>query len=115
MFLANLRATENDARRPIRIGDGHGLYLQRIDGAAKSWLLRYTLRGKAREMGLGPVGEPPAGVSFAKARTPDEDALPRWPTWKDGRRCRMKPSLRPRQRDRVRSNRRGLAGIVSFR
>ncbi len=34
----------------------------------KSWLFRYTLRGKAREMGLGPVGEPPGGVPLAEAR-----------------------------------------------
>ena len=55
--------------RPIRIGDGDGLYLQVARGNTKSWLMRYTLRGKAREMGLGPVGEPPAGVPLARART----------------------------------------------
>jgi len=34
----------------------------------KSWLFRYTLHGKAREMGLRPVGEPPGGVPLAEAR-----------------------------------------------
>ena len=58
----------SNSQRPIRIGDGDGLYLQVAAGHTKSWLLRYTLRGKAREMGLGPVGEPPAGVPLAKAR-----------------------------------------------
>jgi integrase len=53
----------------VRIGDGDGLYLQVAPGDTKSWLFRYTLRGKAREMGLGPVGEPPEGVPLAKART----------------------------------------------
>jgi hypothetical protein len=54
--------------RPVRFGDGGGLYLQVASGNTKSWLFRYTLAGKAREMGLGPVGEPPAGVPLAKAR-----------------------------------------------
>ncbi len=54
--------------RPVRFGDGDGLYLQIAPGDTKSWLLRYTLRGRAREMGLGPVGEPPDGVPLAKAR-----------------------------------------------
>jgi hypothetical protein len=49
-------------------GNGGGLYLQVAPGGTKSWLFRYGLAGKAREMGLGPVGEPPAGVPLAKAR-----------------------------------------------
>jgi integrase len=54
--------------RPIRFGDGGGLYLQVAVGNTKSWLFRYTLRGKAREMGLGPAGEKPPTVPLAKAR-----------------------------------------------
>ena len=54
--------------RPVRFGDGDGLYLQVAPGDTKSWLLRYTLAGKAREMGLGPAGDPPHGVTLAKAR-----------------------------------------------
>ena len=54
--------------RPVRFGDGDGLYLQVAPGDNKSWLLRYTLAGKAREMGLGPVGDAPAAVPLAKAR-----------------------------------------------
>src|SRR5471030_1299014 len=57
-----------DKNRPMRFGDGDGLYLQVASGNAKSWLFRYTLRGKAREMGLGSAGEPPDGVPLAKAR-----------------------------------------------
>jgi len=52
----------------MRFGDGEGLYLQVASGNAKSWLFRYTLRGKAREMGLGSAGDPPDGVPLAKAR-----------------------------------------------
>jgi len=54
--------------RPIRMGDGGGLYLQIAPSGSKSWLFRFTLAGKAREMGLGPVGEPPKGVTLAAAR-----------------------------------------------
>jgi integrase len=58
----------DDKKRPVRFGDGDGLYLQVAQGDTKSWLFRYTLRGKAREMGLGPVGELPDRVPLAKAR-----------------------------------------------
>lgn len=54
--------------RPVRFGDGEGLYLQIAKGGSKSWLFRYTLAGKAREMGLGSYGEGKDEVSLAKAR-----------------------------------------------
>lgn len=57
-----------DKTRPVRFGDGEGLYLQVAPGDSKSWLFRYTLAGKAREMGLGSAGDPPDGVPLAKAR-----------------------------------------------
>ena len=41
------------ARRPVRFGDGGGLYLQVAPGNTKPWLFRFTLNGRAREMGLG--------------------------------------------------------------
>jgi integrase len=44
--------------------DGAGLYLQVTGEAAKSWILRYSLRGIAREMGLGSLRK----VSLAEAR-----------------------------------------------
>lgn len=47
-----------------RYGDGNGLWLQISKWGTKSWLFRYTLRGKAREMGLGAV----AAISLAEAR-----------------------------------------------
>jgi integrase len=34
--------------------DGGGLYLQITESGAKSWIYRYTLDGRTREMGLGP-------------------------------------------------------------
>ncbi len=47
-----------------RYADGGGLYLQVGPSGNKSWLFRYTLHAKAREMGLGPVH----AVSLKEAR-----------------------------------------------
>ena len=44
--------------------DGAGLYLQVTSADAKSWVFRYSLRGKAREMGLGSLRK----VTLADAR-----------------------------------------------
>jgi integrase len=49
---------------PGRYGDGAGLYLQVGPTGTKSWLLRYMLNGRSREMGLGPVPL----ISLAEAR-----------------------------------------------
>ncbi|WP_371811380.1 Arm DNA-binding domain-containing protein [Brucella sp. 191011898] len=35
--------------------DGGGLYLQVAKGGTKSWIFRFMLAGRAREMGLGSV------------------------------------------------------------
>lgn len=47
-----------------RYADGGGLYLQVGDTGGKAWLYRYTLYGKARQMGLGAL----ASLSLADAR-----------------------------------------------
>jgi Arm DNA-binding domain len=44
--------------------DGAGLYLQVARGGAKSWIYRFSLYGKAREMGLGSF----SAISLADAR-----------------------------------------------
>ncbi len=44
--------------------DGNGLYLQVTASGARSWIYRYTLHGRAREMGLGSVRD----FSLAEAR-----------------------------------------------
>jgi integrase len=49
--LTALRA--KNARAPGLFGDGKGLYLRVNEGAGKSWVLRYMLNGRAREMGIG--------------------------------------------------------------
>ena len=49
---------------PGLYGDGNNLYLQIAPSGAKSWSFRFMIRGRAREMGLGPV----ALMSLAEAR-----------------------------------------------
>jgi integrase len=49
---------------PGYFGDGGGLWLQVAPALTKSWVFRFTLAGKSREMGLGPVHT----VNLAEAR-----------------------------------------------
>ena len=42
------------AARTGKHGDGAGLWLVVKPSGARSWVLRYQLDGRAREMGLGP-------------------------------------------------------------
>lgn len=66
--IKSLRHDPAKGSRPVRFPDGEGLYLQIAQGGSKSWLFRYTLQGKAREMGLGALGDAPDGTSLAEAR-----------------------------------------------
>jgi integrase len=45
-------------------GDGRNLYLRIARGGSKTWVFRYMVDGRAREMGLGPLND----VTLAKAR-----------------------------------------------
>ncbi|WP_205481317.1 tyrosine-type recombinase/integrase [Sphingomonas arenae] len=49
-----------------RHADGNGLYLLVKDSGARSWVFRFMLKGKSRDIGLGPAGS--GGVSLAAAR-----------------------------------------------
>ncbi|WP_156306604.1 Arm DNA-binding domain-containing protein [Novosphingobium sp. AAP1] len=49
---------------PGRYGDGAGLWLHKRERARGKWVLRYFLKGRRREMGLGPWPD----VSIADAR-----------------------------------------------
>ncbi len=57
-FVGRLTALQvAKAKRPGKYADGAGLYLQ-VSGngdtrITKSWVFRFMLRGRAREMGLG--------------------------------------------------------------
>ena len=67
LTVAAVKAAKHDPSkrtRPVQIGDGDGLRLQIASGGGKSWLLRYMLAGRSREMGLGSVDF----VTLAEAR-----------------------------------------------
>jgi integrase len=51
-------------------GDGAGLYLQVTETGTQSWVLKFMLRGRSRQMGLGPFPL----VSLAEARRKRDDA-----------------------------------------
>ena len=44
--------------------DGGGLYLQISAYGTKNWVFRFTLHGRKREMGLGPLND----ITLAEAR-----------------------------------------------
>src|SRR5262245_44284307 len=50
--------------KPGMYADGAGLYLQVTGVGAKSWIFRFSLHGRAREMGLGWL----SAVSLSEAR-----------------------------------------------
>jgi integrase len=52
------------AKGPAVLHDGGGLYLRVSATGAKSWVFRYQLDGKRRDMGLGPFPD----ISLAEAR-----------------------------------------------
>ena len=56
-------------KTPGMYPDGAGLYLQVTSENAKSWLFRYSLRGKAREMGLGSLRK--IGLADARRKAAD--------------------------------------------
>jgi len=60
------------AKAPGMYADGGGLYLQITEGGA-SWVYRYMLNGRAREMGLGPLAL--FGLSEARAKALDARRL----------------------------------------
>jgi integrase len=55
---------------PGKYADGAGLWLHRREDGGAQWVLRYTIDGRRREMGLGAVGH----VSLKEAR----EAADRW-------------------------------------
>jgi integrase len=52
------------AKQPGMYADGRGLYLQVTSSGAQSWVYRFMLSGRVRDMGLGPVNV----VSLSEAR-----------------------------------------------
>lgn len=62
--------TVQAADAPRLYADGGGLNLQVAKGGSKSWIYRFTLRGRAREMGLGSVLD----MTLAEARAAADEA-----------------------------------------
>lgn len=62
--------TVSKAKTPGMLFDGGGLYLQVTSATGRSWVYRYTLQGKPRWLGLGPVD----AVSLAQARLLRDEA-----------------------------------------
>jgi integrase len=54
----------SQAKRRGYYGDGGGLFLQVSPGGSKSWVFRYKVDGRLREMGLGPLHT----IGLGKAR-----------------------------------------------
>jgi integrase len=55
------------AKTPGQYPDGGGLYLNVSTAGTKSWIFRFMLRGRAREMGLGSVSTVNLGEARGKA------------------------------------------------
>jgi integrase len=54
----------NKQTKPGLYADGGGLYLQVTESGAKTWIFRFMMAGKRRDMGLGPLHT----ISLAEAR-----------------------------------------------
>jgi integrase len=54
---------------PGYAGDGGGLYLQTAQGGSKSWVFRYAIAGRTREMGLGSYSTFTLAEARERART----------------------------------------------
>ena len=52
--------------KPGRHADGGGLHLLVKESGARSWVYRFMLNGKSRDIGLGPTGTD--GISLSQAR-----------------------------------------------
>jgi integrase len=72
--IGKLTAIEvTKAKGPAVLHDGGGLYLRVSGSGAKSWVFRYQLDGKRRDMGLGPY--PDVSLADARARAGEHRKL----------------------------------------
>ena len=58
----------NKISSPGHYGDGEGLWLQISVSGSKSWVFRFTLSGRAREMGIGSLNAVSLAIAREKAR-----------------------------------------------
>lgn len=53
---------------PGMLADGHGLYLQVANGGSKSWIFRFQINGRRRDLGLGSLAKVPLKIARRKAK-----------------------------------------------
>ncbi|HWN51479.1 MAG TPA: Arm DNA-binding domain-containing protein, partial [Xanthobacteraceae bacterium] len=70
MTMGKLTAKDIEKPDPGMHADGDGLYLQVTGDGARSWLYRFTLKGKQRYLGLGSASD----VTLKRARARADDA-----------------------------------------
>src|SRR5260370_9646357 len=65
--MANkLTARKVETAKPGKYSDGGNLYLIVSETGARKWVLRFTWRGRAKEMGLGSAASVPLGDAREK-------------------------------------------------
>jgi integrase len=55
-------------KKPGYYGDGGGLWLQVSSGGTQSWVFRFTMNGRSREMGLGSLNTVPLALARETSR-----------------------------------------------
>ena len=66
-MAGNLTARKVQTAKPGKYSDGGNLYLIVSDTGARKWVLRFTWRGRAKEMGLGSAASVPLADAREKA------------------------------------------------
>jgi integrase len=66
-MAGRLTARKIETAKTGKYSDGGNLYLVVSDAGTRKWVLRFTWRGKAREMGLGSAGSVPLADAREKA------------------------------------------------
>ena len=59
-------------RRPGMLADGGGLYLQTANGGSKTWIFRFQINGRRRDMGLGSIDKLSLSSARKKAKAAHE-------------------------------------------
>src|ERR1700691_3214696 len=68
-MAGHLNARKVETAKPGKYGDGANLYLVVSKTGSRKWVLRFTWRGKPKEMGLGRVGSVPLADARENAAT----------------------------------------------
>src|SRR5215471_13738956 len=66
-MAGNLTTRKVETAKPGKYSDGGNLYLIVYSSGARKWVLRFTWRGRAKEMGLGSASSVPLADAREKA------------------------------------------------